>query len=662
MDKNTFYITTPIYYPSDKLHIGHSYTTVACDALARFKRMQGKEVMFLTGTDEHGQKIQDKAADAGVTPKEYVDRIVATVKDLWKLLDVSYDRFIRTTDDYHVETCQKIFTQLYEQGDIYKGEYIGHYCKPCESFWTDSQLVDGKCPDCGREVYDAHEEAYFFKTSKYADRLLKLYEENPQFIQPESRKNEMIAFIKQGLQDTCVSRTTVPWGIPVPFDTKHTMYVWVDALSNYITALGYGNEKYSDYDKFWPADIHMVGKEILRFHTILWPAMLMALDLPLPKRVFGHGWLLMNGGKMSKSVGNVVDPVVLCQRYGVDAIRYFLLREIPFGNDGMFTNEALINRINSDLANDLGNLLSRTVAMCEKYFGGTVAPTGAATEFDEDLKAVVSAMPAQVAKDMDELLIPQALQEIFKAIQRANKYIDETAPWALAKDESKKEQLQQVLYNLCESLRMAAILLNAYLPNTAPKMAAQLGLAEGELSFEDLSWGKRASYTVHKGEALFPRIDVNKELAELAAQDAARKAAAEAAKAAEKPAEAPKAEQAEAKEQEHLPEITIDDFAKCEMRVAKVLTCERLKESKKLLKFTLFDGERERTILSGIAKWYAPEDLIGKHLCIVANLAPRPMMKGKYVSEGMIVSAEDDEGNVTVLQLPETVKPGAQLC
>ena len=662
MDKNTFYITTPIYYPSDKLHIGHSYTTVACDALARFKRMQGYDVMFLTGTDEHGQKIQDKAADAGVTPKEYVDKIVATVKDLWKLLDVSYDRFIRTTDDYHMESCQKIFTKLYEQGDIYKSEYIGHYCKPCESFWTDSQLVDGKCPDCGREVYDAHEEAYFFKTSKYADRLLKLYEENPQFIQPESRKNEMIAFIKQGLQDTCVSRTSVKWGIPVPFDPKHTMYVWVDALSNYISALGYGNETYHDYDKFWPADLHMVGKEILRFHTILWPAMLMALDLPLPKRVFGHGWLLMNGGKMSKSVGNVVDPVILCNRYGVDAIRYFLLREIPFGNDGMFTNEALISRINSDLANDLGNLLSRTVAMCEKYFGGTVAPTGAATEFDEDLKAVVSAMPAQVAKDMDELLIPQALQEIFKAIQRANKYIDETAPWALAKDESKKDQLQQVLYNLCESLRMAAILLNAYLPNTAPKMAAQLGLAEGELSFEELSWGKRTSYTVHKGEALFPRIDVNKELAELAAQDAARKAAAEAAKAAEKPAEAPKAEQAEAKAQEHLPEITIDDFAKCEMRVAKVLTCERLKESKKLLKFTLFDGERERTILSGIAKWYAPEDLIGKHLCIVANLAPRPMMKGKYVSEGMIVSAEDDEGNVTVLQLPETVKPGAQLC
>ena len=406
---NTYYITTPIYYPSDKLHIGHSYTTVACDALARFKRMQGKDVMFLTGTDEHGQKIQDKAAAKGVTPKQYVDEIVegkGGVKDLWKLLDISYDRFIRTTDDYHIESCQKIFQKLYDQGDIYKSVYKGHYCKPCESFWTDSQLVDGKCPDCGREVYDAEEEAYFFKTSKYADRLLKLYEENPQFIQPESRKNEMISFINQGLQDTCVSRTTVPWGIPVPFDQKHTMYVWVDALSNYISALGYGNEKYSDYDKFWPATIHMVGKEILRFHTILWPAMLMALDLPLPGRVFGHGWLLLDGGKMSKSKGNVVDPVVLCERYGVDAIRYFLLREIPFGNDGIFSNEALISRINSDLANDLGNLLSRTVAMIEKYFGGTLPAERQAGDFDQDLMDTVNAMPAKVTACMDDLLIP----------------------------------------------------------------------------------------------------------------------------------------------------------------------------------------------------------------------------------------------------------------
>ena len=652
MDKKTYYITTPIYYPSAKLHIGHSYTTVACDALARYKRMQGFDVMFLTGTDEHGQKIADKAAEAGVTPKEYVDNIVegpGGVKDLWKLMDISLDRFIRTTDDYHMESCQKIFQRLYEQGDIYKSVYEGHYCKPCESFWTDSQLVDGKCPDCGREVSHAQEEAYFFKTSKYADRLLKLYEDVPNFIQPESRKNEMISFIKQGLQDTCVSRTSVKWGIPVPFDPAHTMYVWVDALSNYITALGYENGRYDDYAKYWPADIHMVGKEILRFHTILWPAMLMALDLPLPKRVFGHGWLLLEGGKMSKSKGNVVDPVVLCDRYTTDAIRYFLLREIPFGNDGVFSNEALISRINSDLANDLGNLLSRTVAMVEKYFGGTLPAERTEGEFDAELKDVVKNMPAQVTKAMDDLLLPQALAEIFKGIQRANKYIDETAPWVLAKDEANRPRLAGVLYNLCEALRFAATLLQPFMPSTAPKIAEQLGLAGMTLSYDSLEYGKVSTYTVCKGEALFPRIDVQKELEELAKAQASAQPKAE-----------PKAEAAlEGAPLEHLPEITIDDFAKCELRAAKVLSCEAIAESKKLLKLTLFDGERERTILSGIAKWYAPEDLIGKTVAIVANLAPRPMMKGKYVSEGMVMAADMPDGGASVIFFPDSVKPGS---
>ena len=652
MDKKTYYITTPIYYPSAKLHIGHSYTTVACDALARYKRMQGFDVMFLTGTDEHGQKIADKAAEAGVTPKEYVDNIVegpGGVKDLWKRMDISLDRFIRTTDDYHMESCQKIFQRLYDQGDIYKSVYEGHYCKPCESFWTDSQLVDGKCPDCGREVSHAQEEAYFFKTSKYADRLLKLYEDVPNFIQPESRKNEMISFIKQGLQDTCVSRTSVKWGIPVPFDPAHTMYVWVDALSNYITALGYENGRYDDYAKYWPADIHMVGKEILRFHTILWPAMLMALDLPLPKRVFGHGWLLLEGGKMSKSKGNVVDPVVLCDRYTTDAIRYFLLREIPFGNDGVFSNEALISRINSDLANDLGNLLSRTVAMVEKYFGGTLPAERTEGEFDAELKDVVKNMPAQVTKAMDDLLLPQALAEIFKGIQRANKYIDETAPWVLAKDEANRPRLAGVLYNLCETLRFAATLLQPFMPSTAPKITAQLGLADMTLSYDSLEYGKVDTYTVCKGEALFPRIDVQKELEELAKAQAAAQPKAE-----------PKAEAApEGKPLEHLPEITIDDFAKCELRAAKVLSCEAIAESKKLLKLTLFDGERERTILSGIAKWYSPEDLTGKTVAIVANLAPRPMMNRKYVSEGMVMAADMPDGGASVIFFPDSVKPGS---
>ena len=650
-EKKKYYISTPIYYPSDNLHIGHSYTTVACDALSRYKRLQGYDVMFLTGSDEHGQKIQDKAAAVGKTPKQYVDEIVANIKDLWKLLDVKYDRYVRTTDDYHEESVKKIFKALYDKGDIYKGFYEGHYCKPCETFWTQSQLVDGKCPDCGREVYLAKEDAYFFKLSNYADRLLTHYEAHPDFIQPETRKNEMISFIKQGLQDLCVSRTTVKWGIQVDFDPDHTIYVWVDALSNYITALGKYNSAYNDYDRYWPADVHMVGKEILRFHTIIWPAMLMALDLPLPTKVFGHGWLLLEGGKMSKSVGNVVDPVVLCEKYGVDAIRYFLLREIPFGNDGLYTNEALMNRINADLANDLGNLVSRSVTMIEKYFGGTLPAEREAAEVDNELIELCKNLEGKVTDCMDKLLIPQALQEIFKVIQRANKYNDETAPWVLAKDEANKARLATVMYNLVEALRFATTLLQAYLPNTTVKIAAQLGYSEDDLKFENLVYGYKTDVTVKKGDVIFPRIDIAKEMKLLEEQEKAKKEAA--AKAAEKAAPAKEEENEEPKA-----EIVFDDFAKIDLVVGEIRHCEKLPKSDKLLKSIIFDGERERTILSGIAQWYTPEEMVGKKVVIVANLAPRKM-RG-VMSEGMILAADHGDA-AKVVFIDSDVAPGSRI-
>ena len=652
-NKGKFYITTPIYYPSDRLHIGHTYCTVATDTMARYKRMQGYDVMFLTGTDEHGQKIEDKAREAGKTPQQFVDDIVTGprgVLDLWKLMNISNDRFIRTTDDYHVAAIQKIFKKMYENGDIYKGKYTGKYCKPCESFWTESQLVDGKCPDCGREVQDAEEEAYFFRLSKYADKIQGLLE-NTDFLEPRSRVHEMVNnFIKPGLEDLCVSRTSFTWGVPVDFDPGHVVYVWIDALFNYTTALGLYNDKYNDYDKFWPADVHFVGKEIVRFHSIIWPAMLMSMGMPLPKKVFGHGWLLLDGGKMSKSKGNVVDPYILAEMFGVDALRFFLLRTFPFGSDGNFSNELLIQTINTDLANDLGNIVSRTVAMAQKYFGGTLPAEQVADDaLDANLIEMVSGLRDRYEAQMEKYAFQNALSEVFNVISRANKYIDENAPWVLARDEANKPRLARVLYNLLETIRICGALLLPFMPATSAEIMKRIGADRYDWDSLNQYGLLPAAATVTDGPNLFPRVDMDKALAELEEAEAAARKAAMPALEIE-----PYAEE----------QVDFDTFCKSDLRAVKVKDCQPVKKSNKLLKFTLDDGTgTDRQILSGIAMYYKPEDLIGKTLVAITNLPPRKMMGQE--SQGMLLSAvhtEQGEEKLNLIMVSDAIPAGAKLC
>ncbi|GAA0135700.1 methionine--tRNA ligase [Paenibacillus sp. YSY-4.3] len=652
-EKKTFYITTPIYYPSDKLHIGHAYTTVAGDAIARYKRLRGYDVRYLTGTDEHGQKIERKAKESGKTPQQFVDDIVVGIKDLWRKLDISNDDYIRTTEPRHKAVVEEIFERLVKKGDVYKGEYEGWYCTPCESFFTEHQLVDGNCPDCGRPVELVKEESYFLRLSHYADRLLQYYEENPAFIQPESRKNEMINnFIKPGLEDLAVSRTTFDWGIRVKGDPKHVIYVWIDALSNYITALGYGTDNPELYDRYWPADVHLVGKEIVRFHTIIWPIMLMALELPLPKKVFGHGWLLTKGGKMSKSKGNVVDPNMLIDRYGLDATRYYLLREVPFGSDGSFTPESFVQRVNSDLANDLGNLLNRTVAMIGKYFDGELpAYRPNVTPYDAELSELAQQTVRKVEEVMENLEFSVALTTINAFIGRTNKYIDETQPWVLAKDEAKREELASVMVHLAESLRIASILLQPFLTQAPAKIWAQLGIEPGELT----SWESAKSFglipagtKLGQGEPIFPRLDTEQEILYIVDSMSAG-----AEPAAEEPA---KAQEAEAAKQESKPEIGIDDFAKVELRVAEVIACEPVPKADKLLKLQLDLGYEQRQVVSGIAKFYKPEELVGRKVICVTNLKP-VKLRGE-LSQGMILAASQGD-KLTLATVPESMPNGA---